>query len=72
MAGVTIEAAATLQGVSVNSAAGKSVSELSEGTRNNRVGTTTVGDVRAAGGNVTPDPTPNNLNPCTMCGLSPQ
>lgn len=70
--GVTINASGNLQGVSVNSAAGKSVTELSQGIMNNKVGVTTVGQVRAAGGNVNPDPTPNNPNHCTMCGVTPQ
>jgi len=36
------------------------------------VGVTTVGDVRAAGGTVTPTPTVSNPNHCTMCGITPQ
>jgi hypothetical protein len=68
--GVTTDASGNLQGVSVNSAAGKTATELSEGIKNGQVGTTTVGDVRNAGGQVTPSPTANNPNHCTMCGIT--
>jgi hypothetical protein len=60
-----------LQGVSVNSAAGKTTQELST-IKHGQVGVTTVGQVRQAGGTVTPSPTPNNPDHCTMCGLTPQ
>lgn len=69
--GVTTNADGTLSGVSVNSAPGASVSELSQGIPHNQVGVTTVGDVRAAGGDVVPSPTANNPNHCTMCGVTP-
>jgi RHS repeat-associated protein len=68
--GVTIDANGNLQGVSVNSAAGKSEVDLSQGIQNNKVGVTTVGAVRDAGGNVTPDPTKGNPYHCQMCGVS--
>ena len=61
-----------LQGVSVNSAPGKSVAEVSQGIPNGQVGVTTVGDVRKAGGDVVPSPTGNNPNHCTMCGITPE
>ncbi len=70
--GVTIDSNGNLQGVSVNSAPGKSVTELSQGVPNNKVGVTTVGDVRSAGGEVTPSGTEGNPNHCTMCGVRPQ
>ena len=70
--GVTTNADGTLNGVSVNSAPDATVSELSQGIPHNQVGVTTVGDVRAAGGDITPSPTPNNPNHCTMCGVTPQ
>jgi hypothetical protein len=70
--GVTTNADGTLSGVSVNSAPGASVEELSQGLPHSRVGVTTVGDIRAAGGDVTPSPTPNNPNHCTMCGITPE
>lgn len=68
--GVTTNADGTLNGVSVNSAPGASVAELSQGIPNGQVGTTTVGEIRAAGGDVTPSPTANNPNHCTMCGIT--
>ncbi len=68
--GVTTDANGNLQGVSVNSAPGKTVQELSQGIPNGQVGVTTVGAVRDAGGQVTPSPTPNNPNHCTMWGIS--
>lgn len=70
--GVTVDAAGNLQGVSVNSANGASVKELSQGIKNGEVGVSTVRDVRAAGGDVKPSPTVNNPNHCTMCGITPQ
>lgn len=70
--GVTVDADGNLQNVSVNSAPGASVTELSQGIRNNQVGVTTVGDVRQAGGDVVPSPSANNPNHCTMCGITPE
>lgn len=70
--GVTLDASGKLQGVSVNSGAGKTVEQLSEGIPNKQVGVTTVGDVRRAGGDVIPSPTANNPNHCTLCGITPQ
>jgi hypothetical protein len=70
--GVTVDANGQLQGVSVNSAQGKTVQELSKTIPNGQVGVTTVGQVRQAGGTVKPTPTTKNPDHCTMCGLSPQ
>jgi RHS repeat-associated protein len=70
--GVTIDGSGKMDGVSVNSGAGKSLGELTAGIPNKQVGVTTVGDVRAAGGDVIPSPTPNNPNHCTLCGITPQ
>jgi hypothetical protein len=70
--GVTIGPDGTLSGVSVNSANGASVADLSQGIPNGKVSTTTVGDVRGAGGNVVPAPTPGNPSHCIMCGITPQ
>jgi RHS repeat-associated protein len=70
--GVTTNPDGTLSGVSVQSGAGKSVSELTNTIPNGQVGVTTVGDVRAAGGNVYPSPRPGNPYHCTMCGITPQ
>lgn len=70
--GAKVNADGTVSGVSVNSAAGKSVNELSQTIPNGQVGTSTVGAVREAGGNVTPKPTGNNPDHCEMCGLTPK
>jgi hypothetical protein len=70
--GAAIDSQGKLSGVSVNSAPGKSVQELSQGIPNNKVGVTTVGDVRNAGGNVVPSPSASNPNHCTLCGITPQ
>jgi hypothetical protein len=70
--GVTIDDAGKLQGVSVNSAPGASLEELTKTIPNKQVGVSTVGDVRAAGGDVIPSPTPNNPTHCTMCGIMPE
>lgn len=70
--GVTIDENGNLQGVSVNSANGKSVDELTNGIPNGQVGVTTVGDVRDAGGNVVPSPTSGNPDHATLNGITPQ
>jgi hypothetical protein len=77
--GVTIGAGGKLQGVSVNSAPGLSVQELTApntqtgypGILNNQVGVTTVGAIRAEGGDVRPSPARTNKNHATLSGLSP-
>ena len=71
---------AKLQDVSVNSAADKSVQELAApnletgypGLPHNQVGVTTVGQVRAAGGDIVPSPTEINPNHATLSGITPQ
>jgi hypothetical protein len=78
--GVTVDAGGRIQGVSVNCAAGLSVQELTApdprsgypGIPHNQIGVTTVGAVRAAGGEVTSSPT--RTNPChaTLGGLTPE
>jgi RHS repeat-associated protein len=68
--GVTVGTDGKLDGVSVNSAPGKSVSELSEGIKNGQVGVTTVGDVKKAGGNITPSPNDRNPNHATLSGIT--
>ena len=70
--GVGTDSAGTLQGISVNSAAGKTVEELTVGIQNGKVGVTTVGRVRAAGGDVIPSPTEPNPYHCTLCGITPE
>jgi hypothetical protein len=70
--GVTVNPDGTLSGVSVNSALNKSINELTISIPNSQVGVTTVGEIRAAGGNVFPSPTSNNPYHCTMCGITAQ
>jgi RHS repeat-associated protein len=70
--GVSVGADGTLSVVSVQSANGASVADLSTGIPHNQVSVTTVGDVRAAGGDVVPSPNAGNPNHCTMCGVTPQ
>lgn len=68
-----------VQGVSVNSAPGLTLAQLtapdpqtgSPGIPHNRVGVTTVGAVRAVGGDVTPSPTRGDRNHATLSGLAP-
>ena len=68
--GVTTDGSGKLNGVSVNSAPGKSVKDLTTSIPNGQVGVTTVGGVRRAGGDVTRSPTASNPDHCTMCGLT--
>jgi len=70
--GVTLDETRRLQGVSVNSAPGATLSELTTTIPNKQVGVSTVGQVRAAGGDVVPSPTRANPYHCTMCGITPQ
>jgi RHS repeat-associated protein len=70
--GVTVNSAGNMCGASVNSAAGKTVRELSATIPNPKIGVTTVGDVRRLGGDVIPNATPNNLFHCEMCGITPK
>jgi hypothetical protein len=60
-----------ITGVSVESAAGMTVEELAANVRHGRVGVTTVGTVRAAGGDVirTSGRSPNHA---TLTGLTPE
>jgi hypothetical protein len=65
-----------LQEVAVNSAPGKSVRELTaakngyRGIRQNKIGVTTVGAIRAAGGDVVPTPDGKNRYHATLSGLT--
>src|SRR4051794_2079836 len=78
--GVAADPRGTLRGVSVNSAAGLSVEELTApnpqtgypGIPHNQIGVTTVGAVRAAGGDIVPAPTKANPNHATLEGLTPE
>jgi len=54
-AGVTLDEAGKLHNVSVNSAPGKTLAELTVTIPNKQVGVTTVGEVRAAGGRCFPN-----------------
>lgn len=62
---------AGVSGVSVHSAGGASVPELAVGIPNGQIGVTTVGQVRAAGGDViaTPGRSPHHA---TLTGLTPE
>lgn len=68
--GVTTDSEGKLNGVSVNSAAGKTAKELTAGVRNNQVGVTTVGEVRKAGGDVVPSGRVGNETHATLKGIS--
>jgi hypothetical protein len=78
--GVKVDSGGQVQGVSVNAAAGLSVKELTApypqtgypGIPHNQVGVTTVGKVRALGGDVVPSPTRRNPNHATLSGLTPE
>jgi RHS repeat-associated protein len=69
--GVTKNSNGTLSGVSVNSAPGRTIAELSSGIKNGQIGVTTVGEIRGAGGSITPSATRNNPFHCTVCNLTP-
>jgi hypothetical protein len=77
---VTVEAGGSIQGVSVNAAPGLSVQELTTpnpdtgypGIPHNQIGVTTVGAIRAAGGDVVPSPTRTNPYHATVSGLTPE
>ena len=60
----------TLSGVSVQSANGQTVQELSQNIPNGQVGVSTAGQIRAAGGTITPDPQRNNPSHCLICDLT--
>lgn len=66
-----LDANGLLKNSSVNSAPGKSVEELSKGIPHSRVGVTTAGDIRAAGGTIVKDPQPDNPFHCLVSGISP-
>ena len=76
--GVRVGGGGKLDGVSVNSSPGASVIDLTKastatgypGILNNRIGVTTVGKIRAAGGDVVASPTKKNPNHATLKGLT--
>jgi hypothetical protein len=69
-----------VQGVSVNAAPNRSVQELTApnpqtgypGISHNQIGVTTVGAVRAAGGDVVPSPSRPNPYHASLSGLTPE
>ncbi len=68
--GVVTHADGTLSRVSVSS--GRTLDQAAAGFRNNQIGASTVGDVRAAGGTVTPNPTRGNPGHCVIDGCTAQ
>ena len=78
--GVTVDAGGNIEGVSVNAAPDVLVQELTApnphtgypGIPHNQVGVTTVGAIRAAGGDVIPAPTRTNPYHATLSGLTPE
>ena len=64
--------------MSVNSAAGLSLKELTApsaeypGIPHNQVGVTTVGRIRALGGDVAASPTKKNPNHASLSGVTPE
>jgi hypothetical protein len=77
--GVALDDQGRLQGVSVNAGAGVSLDDLTAadpatgypGIPHNRVGVTTAGAVRAAGGDVVPTAARRNGRHATLSGLTP-
>src|SRR4051794_10734870 len=75
--GASVGAGGSVGGVSVNSAPGLSIKDLTApnpqtgypGILNNQVGVTTVGPIRACGGEVEASPSRTNANHATMSGL---
>ncbi len=78
--GVTITEGGTVEEVSVNAAAGASLSDLTApdartgypGIPHSQVGVTTAGKIRACGGEVVPSPTRTNRHHATLRGLTPE
>jgi hypothetical protein len=71
-AGVTLDAAGSLVGVSVNCAAMTPIEALSAAIPNRQIGVTNVGLIRRTGGIVTPAPSANNRFHCVLSGITPQ
>lgn len=71
-AGVTIDAAGLLRGVSANSAADKTLGELTTNIPNRKIGVSTIGDIRRAGGDVIRRPTSDNPFHCELHGITPE
>jgi hypothetical protein len=77
---VTLDENGKLLNVSVNAGAGLTVEQLTAGDPStgycgiphSRVGVTTVGAVRAAGGDVIWKPSPTNAKHCVLSGITPE
>ncbi len=67
--GVSADADGLLSEVSVQCASGKTEKELARPLLNGQIGVTTLGELRAAGGEVDPAPTPDNPDHCLLRGL---
>jgi len=59
-----------LHGISVNSFAAATLDQLALAMPHQKIGCSTVGAVRLAGGTVTPSPTSRNPYHCVMSGLT--
>ena len=78
--GVALGEGNILEGVSVNAAAGASLDDLTApvselgypGIPHGQIGVTTVGAIRAAGGDVVPSPRKRNPTHATLRGLTPE
>lgn len=68
--GVRTDSAGRLSGVSVQSAVGITLETLAQYVPNNQVGVSTVGAIRAAGGDVVPKPTRNLPYHCEVQGVT--
>jgi hypothetical protein len=66
-----LDANGLLKNSSVNSAPGRSVEELSQGIPHSRIGVTTAGEIRAAGGTIVRQSLPDNPFHCLVSGISP-
>ena len=68
--GVIVDSNGLLSGVSVNSAEGLSIKELSTGIPNGKIGTTTMSQIKKLGGKVEPKPTKNNPFHSILSGIT--
>ena len=68
----SIDGAGMAHGVSVNSAPGMSAAQLARGIPHNKIGITTVGAIKGAGGKVVADATAANPTHCLVSCISPE
>ena len=68
----SIDSSGAVQGLSVQSADGASLEELAGYVPHKQIGVTTVGEVRALGGDVVPTPRTGYPLHCDLCGLTPE